>query len=591
MKVLHLFYFVTALFTVLAGHLFKMQIVDYPHYKAQSERNRIRPVILEAPRGQILDRYGREIVSNRLAFDCYIIPQEVKPHLERTLIRLAPILNEAPDTLSKKYHAKKRSSFTPVFLAEDITKEQAIAIEESTDSIPGVFIKTRPVREYKLGDAAAHITGYIGALTREEYNKHKDEGYAFSDEIGKSGLEKAFEGSLKGRDGAVQYEADSRGRLLRVLNIQEPVEGKPLTLTIDRDLQMQLMALMQGQAGGAAVMDLATGGLLALVSSPSYDPNFFAQPSRHRAELKSVLGDAARPLVNRCFGEYPPGSTFKIVTAYAGLKRGKITQNTTFLCPGFYMMGKHRFKCWNHAGHGPQSVEQALEHSCNVFFFNTGNRLDVTSIAEEARNFGYGTKTKIEIPGEKAGLVPSREWKKLVFHKNPEWYRGETVIFAIGQGFLLATPLQVLRSAAVPATDGYLPELFLVQRVGETETTRPRPRLSGLSEQALAPVREGLRRVVQSDTGTGQRARTDKTTVSGKTGTAQAAHGNDHAWFVGYASSENPSVAIVIFLEHGGKGGVSAATVAGRAFDWMGSNGYFGSKGVPDAAPVVEGVS
>jgi penicillin-binding protein 2 len=569
---LHLFSLISVFYAVLSLHLFRLQVVDYGEYKTLSERNRIRPVILEAPRGVILDRYGRELVSNRLAFDCYLIPQESKEYLDDVLARLGAILAESKESLEATYRARKTGAFTPVAVAEDIPKETAIQIEEASDALPGVFVKTRPVRQYNIGKAGAHVLGYVGPVSSVEYKDLKGYGYRMVDLLGKTGIEKAYESYLKGKNGAVQYETDSRGRLLRVLSIQEPEEGKPLQLTIDMDLQLLTTGLLEGLSGAVVVMDLETGGILALVSSPAFDPGIFGRP-REREARRAAFADPQKPLINRAIaGLYPPGSTFKIVTAHAALKAGKITEHTDFFCPGYFMMGRHRFNCWRREGHGRQNVVEGLEHSCNVFFYNTGSRLDVSVLASEARDFGLGQKSDIDLPGEKGGLVPTREWKRKALRQ--EWYGGETVIFAIGQGYLLVTPLQIMRAAAVAALNGYLVPPHLARKIGDVEVEPKRARKIATGKY-MAKIREGLLRVVQSPTGTGQRAKSAAVEVSGKTGTAQATSGPDHAWFVGYAPSPAPSASVVVFIEHGGKGGVSAAKVAGQTLTWMAENGYF----------------
>lgn len=572
MKPFHVFYLLSACFIFLIGHLFKMQVIDYSEYRALAERNRIRPVILEAPRGVILDRYGREIVSNRLAFDCYIIPQEAKESLDRTFARLALVLGQPQEELVKAYRTRKTGQFTPVLVSEDIHKEFAIRVEEESDYLPGVFVKTRPVRQYNMGEAGSHVIGYLGPVSGPEYKGLKEYGYRMADFIGKTGIERLYESYLKGKNGAVQYETDSRGRLLRVLNIEEPLEGKPLQLSLDMDLQMMIAGLMEGYAGAVVVMDLENGGILAMISNPTFDPHVFSRPRERQARLE-IFNDPAKPLINRAIAaEYPPGSTFKIVTAHGALKQQKINVETQFFCPGYYMMGRHRFNCWRHEGHGAQNVVQGLEHSCNVFFYNTSAKLEVGGLAAESKEWGLGQKTGIDLPGEKPGLVPSKEWKRKMFKQ--DWYKGETVIFGIGQGYLLVTPIQMMRVAAVAALEGYLLQPHLVKKIGDVEV-EPKRAKKVQSARFMGPIQEGLKRVVQSPTGTGQRAKSKIVNVSGKTGTAQATKGADHAWFVGFAPTEKPAAAIVVFAEHGGKGGVSSARIAGQTFAWMSENGYF----------------
>jgi penicillin-binding protein 2 len=573
MKPLHIFFFVSAVFVVLIGHLFKMQILDHDKYLDLSERNRIRPVVLQAPRGIVLDRFGRELISNRLAFDCYLIPKEGNADRKSTFKQLAVILGRDEIEIIKKYD-RRAGSYSPVLIAGDLDKDEAIQIEESMETLPGIFIKTRPVREYPAKEAASHVLGYVGALNRTEFDHLKSYGYNFHDETGKDGVEKAYESYLRGAFGSVHYEADHQGRLLRVLHIQEPLEGRSLQLTLDLDLQVHVNQLLEQQKGAIAVMELEKGGLLSLNSTPAYDPNHFIQASRETGIVQSLLTNPDLPLLNRAIaGLYPPGSTFKMVTAKAGLSNEKFNKESRFTCNGSLSLGNYVFRCWRRGGHGSQSLIEAIEHSCNVFFYNVGKRLSSATLSDEAKRFGLGSKTGVDLPGEKRGLVPNKKWKRKNMGK--PWYQGETVIFAIGQGYLLTTPLQVLRAAARVAANGTLLQPHVVKQIGSINV-EPRPTASSdQNDEDWDLIREGMRRVVQSPMGTGQRAKSSKVEISGKTGTAQAPSGKDHAWFVGFAPSENPRAAVVVFLEHGGKGGYSAASIAGKIFNWMSDKGYF----------------
>ncbi|MBF0254329.1 MAG: penicillin-binding protein 2 [Candidatus Omnitrophica bacterium] len=560
-------------FVVLAAHLFKMQVLDHAHYLAQSESNRIRPVILEAPRGLIYDRRGEELVTNRLNFDCYIIPAEAGEYLRDALVMLSGILGTPEAELRQVYEKRKDRSDRAVLLAEDITKERAIRIEEEASRISGVFVKTRPVRDYLLGPSAAHVIGYIGAIGSDEYRQMRDYGYILRDWVGRDGVERSYDSYLRGRHGASQFESDSRGRLLRVLSIREREQGHAVTLTIDARLQKELYKLLDGHRGAAAVMELENGGLLALASAPSYDPNIFVRPAENRKRIREVLSDRKRPLSDRAIGaEYPPGSTFKIVTSTAALASGSISGGTQFFCTGVFYIGNFKFPCWKHSGHGIQDVRDALAHSCNVFFYQAGLKSGVERLSRMARKFGLGEATDIDLPYEKDGLVPDAGWKKRVMHE--KWYTGETAHLAIGQGFLLATPLQMLRAAAVVATGGKVLRPYVVSRIDRVEISPRKSRHFSVDEGTLALVREGLARAVGSDSGTGQNARVEGLKICGKTGTAQVARQEDHAWFVGYAPERDPKAAVVVFLENGGHGGGDGARIAGELFRSMKAKGY-----------------
>ncbi len=572
MKIRWLWYFVAGVFTLLLLLLFKMQVVDYRYYRDKAERNRIRPVILEAPRGVVLDRDGRELIGNRLSFDCYILPR--RDGVGETLNRLSGLLRQTPERLQARYDAARVGWFTPVLVAPDIDHDAAVKVEEDSERLPGVFIKTRPLRRYPLGSTAAHVLGFVGAINPEEYGRWREMDFRRTDIIGRDGLERMYDAYLRGRHGASQFEVDSRGRLLRVLGIQEREQGAQITTTLDARVQQLAGELLEPFKGAVVVMELDHGGILALASAPGFDPNWFVIGDKPNAEITRAIQDPTRRFFNRAVGgEYPPGSTFKIISALAGLGTGKIDAATSFFCPGNYTLGGHVFHCWNHSGHGSQDLVAALEHSCNVFFYNLGLRAGAAAIERKAKELGLGEKTRIDLPQEKSGNLAGPEWKRRTMHK--PWYAGETLNLVIGQGYLLTTPLQMLRAVAAVATGGQLFRPFIVSKIGDTDVM---PRAEGqvpMREADLRVVIRGMDRVVQSDQGTGQRARVEGLKILAKTGTAQTPRGEDHAWFVGYAPEDHPRVAVVVTLEHGGKGGVNGARIAGKLFEQMKDLGYF----------------
>lgn len=576
MKIRWLRLTVAGIFGLLLILLFKMQVVDHRYYKEKAERNRIRPVILEAPRGVVLDRHGRELIGNRLSFDCFILPR--REGVDETLERLAVLVRQPADRLKKRYNSARIGWSTPVLVIPDIDHETAVRVEEDSENLPGVFIKTRPIRRYPLGSTAAHVLGFIGAINPQEYGRWRDLDFRRTDLVGRDGIERAYDAYLRGRHGASQFEVNSRGRLIRVLGIQEREQGLELTTTLDARIQQLAGELLEPFKGAVAVMELDHGGILALASAPGFDPNWFVIGDKPNEEIARAIKDPSRRFFNRAVaGEYPPGSTFKIISALAGLAAGKITGNTSFFCPGSYTLGGHVFKCWNHSGHGSQDLAAALEHSCNVFFYNLGVRAGAGPIERKARDMGIGEKTQIDLPQEKSGNLAGPDWKRRTMRQS--WYAGETLNLVIGQGYLLTTPLQMLRATAVVATGGRLFRPFVVSKIGEMDVMPRAEARVALNEADLAVVRRGMDRAVQSDQGTGQRARVKGLTVLAKTGTAQTPRGEDHAWFVGYAPKDRPRAAIVVTLEHGGKGGVNAAMIAGRMFDKMLELGYFGKEG------------
>jgi len=566
-------YWVTAAFLFMGLYLFKMQIIDHSIYREKSERNRVRPMILEAARGVIVDRNGKELVGNRLSFDCYILPQSEEVRAA-VFVDVAKILELEAAGLEKKYQSSTSRRFAPILLARDITREQAIRIEEGAHAMPGVIIKTGPVRQYHLGESAAHVLGYVGAIGPNEFKRMREFGYRRTDRVGRDGVEMVYDSYLRGRHGATQFEVDNRGRLLRTLRIQDREEGRRLELTLDGDLQVFASGLMQEKSGAIAVMELETGGLLALVSAPTYDPNLFVSSSQSPEIIQNILQSPKLRMLNRVLaGEYPPGSTYKIVTALAALRSGRITTKSTHFCPGSYMIGKHRFRCWRKSGHGDLNLIHALEQSCNVFFYQLGLKTGASVIEKTSKLFGLGERTGVDLPQEKKGLSPGPQWKKKAMRER--WYGGETANLSIGQGYLLTTPIQMLRVIGAIASGGKLFIPHVVEAIGEVKVSPGRIQELPIREDRMKAVQKGLSMVVQSKYGTGQKARTKIVRIAGKTGTAQAPHGADHAWFVGYAPIDDPKAAIVVMVEHGGMGGRIASPIAKQVFEWMHERGYF----------------
>ncbi len=562
-----------ALYVLLFLGLFKMQVIDYVHYHDLSEKNRVRPIILEAPRGIISDRNGQVIVSNRLSFDCYILPRAIDL-LSDAFGELSFLLSTDIEVLRQNYKKNTWSPFRPVLIAQDISKEDAIRIEENSEELAGVFIKTSPVREYHMGAAAAHVTGYVGAINADEYKQMQTYGYRRQDQIGRAGVELIYDSYLRGKHGAQQFEVDNRGRLLRVLRIQEQERGESVELTVDAELQQLAHRLLGDNKGAITMLELTHGGVITMVSAPSYDPNVFVSPIQNSRNIRDILTDAKHRLLNRAVaGVYPPGSTYKIISALAALEAGTVDTKTQFFCPGVFSLGGFRFKCWYKQGHGAQNIYQSLEHSCNIFFYNAGLKTGVRTIEKMSKRFGLGQKTGIDLPQESSGLLPGPAWKRATMKQN--WYAGETVNLSIGQGYLLTTPLQMARATAVVATGGTLFKPFVVSRISDVDVSPKSSQAIDISQKSLNIIKEGLRLVVESETGTGQKAKNPLVRIAGKTGTAQAPHGDDHAWFVGYAPIDKPQAVISVIIENGGGGGTIAGPIAKELFEYMQTHGYF----------------
>ena len=516
-----------------------------------------------APRGNICDRNGNLLVGNRLAFDCAVIPQEF-PSDEGTLQELSSILRIPADTLKEKIKENAVASFIAITLKRDIGKETAIAISERSIDIPGLIIQTYPVRYYSIGNVGSHITGYLGKISEEELYALRDYGYKVRDFIGRGGLEFVYDNYLKGDEGGIQTEVDSRGRELKVLGIKEPEKGRDITLTIDIDMEKYIDSLLEEYQGAAIVMDSQSGEILSLVSKPDFNPNIFVS-SGDALLVKELLKRRDYPLVNRAIsGAYPPGSVFKIVTASAGLGLGKIKTSEHLNCKGFYILGKRRFNCWKSSGHNLQTITEGIKNSCNVFFYQLGRKIGVDGLADYTSRYGFGRPTEIDLPYESSGIVPTRAWKRR--ERGESWFEGDTVNYSIGQGYLLVTPIQILRMVNVVATEGELVRHFLVKNIGLVEISIPEKRKQNIPKSIFKTIKEGMERAVEEKGGTAKRAGVKGLRIAGKTGTAQTGGELTHAWFAGFSPIKKPKISIVVFLEYGGKGGDKPSRIAAKIF-------------------------
>ena len=547
-------------FMVSIVGLFYTQIINYETYKELSERNRIRVLPLEAPRGKMYDRNGILLVSNRIAFDIEVIAKEIEDE-EETIRVLSKVLKVDKKTISLSMKESHKRPFVPVKIAEDVGKEKAIYAEEILIDLPGVIVTTRPLRNYIYGEDFSHITGYLGKISEEELTRYKTYGYRMQDLVGKDGIERVYNEYLRGQNGGLQMEVDSRGRQLRVLAVKDPKPGENIYLTIDSELQKFCKNLLSEKAGAIVVIDAKTGATLSLVSSPTFDPNVFVSSENSRNILKLLNDTKAFPMFDRAIkGTYSPGSVFKIIIAAAALDSGLFNTSSTFSCSGSYRVGDRVFNCWREEGHGTIILEEALKYSCNVFFYQLGILVGPERISEYALKFGLGKATGIDLPGEDSGLVPNESWKQKVL-RSP-WFRGETANYAIGQGYLLVTPIQISVALAAIANGGNLARPYVVDRIGDVKFRQEDIREIGIAKDTIDAIREGLFKVVNERGGTGVYARSKNVIMAGKTGTAQNPRGISHAWFAGFAPFEGDSISIVVFLEHGGKGGLDPAKFA-----------------------------
>jgi len=564
---------ISALFILLGTGLFFDQVVRFGYYSALSKNNSIRIIPIDGPRGNIFDRNGVPVVSNRLSFDVAVVYQEAKD--KQKLIRaLSDTLKIPPREIARIFDKARARPYTPVTVLEDIDKNKAISLEEAGFDMGGLMIETRSRRDYIYNNTGSHIFGYLSEIGDDELEGLRDYGYRMKDLVGRSGLERQYEAYLRGSDGGTQIEVDSRGRQTRILGVKEPSDGKDLYLTIDIGLQDACDKLLGDRKGAICVMNPGTGEVLALASHPAFNPNVFVMPKSSEERVALLKDKVGRPLSNKAIsGLYAPGSVFKVVTASAALETGRIRPSTRFFCPGSYRLGRAKFDCWKAEGHGSQNITEALTNSCDVFFYNTGRAAGVDAIEAYAKLFGLGRPTGIDLPDEVSGLVPGRAWKKS--YRRAAWFEGDTVNYSIGQGYLLVTPIQVMDMMGVIANNGSLVRPFIVKRIGDAYIQPERPRKIGIGADTINVVREGLYEVVNNENGTGKRAKVDGVIVAGKTGTAENPQGRTHAWFAGFAPYDNPKVCAVVFLEHGGHGGLGATDVARGIFEAARKKGYF----------------
>ena len=563
-------------FAILVSRLLYLQIIEGKELRRLSEINSIRIQDVDAPRGLILDRNDKTLVENRPSFNLYVIPKDAKP-LETTLEKLGRLLDEPADNLAGRIGNKKRRDYTPVLIREDIARDTLAALEVHRYALPGVEVRVSPQRHYLFGALAAHVLGYMGEISAEELNSPEFKDSKSGDYVGKFGIEKAYESQLRGKRGGRQVEVNAVGQVERILSSVAAQPGFNIHLTIDAELQTLAEELLKGLAGALVAVDATNGDILAMASSPSFDPNGFVT-GMTRDAWNALVDNPSRPLENKVIqAEYPPASTYKIVTAVAGLEEGVIDETTTFDCPGFYRYGNRVYRCWQRGGHGTMDVVKALAQSCDVFFYQVGEAVGVDRLAHWAQEMGLGSATDLKLDREADGLIPTTEWKRK--RLGIPWLGGETLSVAIGQGFNLVTPLQMALLTAAVGNGGirYAPNLIRYVQTDDDELPHFRQpqivhRLT-ISPETMALVHKGLWGVVNGERGTARASKLASMAFSGKTGTAQVVgrprdqesvegkvqiYPRDHAWFVAYAPSVDARIAVAVIVEHGEHGSWAA---------------------------------
>jgi penicillin-binding protein 2 len=570
---------VVAAFIVLIARLLFLQVIEGQELRRLSEINSIRLKSVDAPRGLIFDTHNRLMADNRPSYDLSIIVKDANP-LEKTIDKLARYAGLDQDLLWENLRkAKGTRAYKPVLLKSDIGRDALAAIEVNRWDLPGIVVDVSPRRDYIFSPSSAHILGYMGEINVEELKKEIYSDCKTGDFIGKYGIERQREQWLRGKRGGQQVEVNATGQVVRVISTVDATPGHNIVLSIDQSLQQTAEQLLTGQAGSAVAVDPSTGQVLAMASSPSYDQNAFITGLSHD-EWNALISDPQRPFSNKAIqAEYPPASTYKIISAAAGLEEGVIDLSTTHYCPGFLKFGNRTYRCWKKWGHGEVDVIKALKESCDVYFYKVGLELGVDRLAWYARAFGLGEATGIDLPHEAGGLIPTAQWKKR--RTGVSWQKGETLSIVIGQGFNLTTPLQMAMVAAAVGNGGtrYRPQMVKTIRTADGQNVyQSTPEVVGqlpISEPTLRLVQEGLFKAVNEQRGTAWGSRLEGVAMCGKTGTAQVVGRRDdddgdgesepikdHAWFVAYAPCENPEIAVSVIVEHGEHGSSAAAPVA-----------------------------
>ena len=576
----HLSWIIAIVLSIICGRLYYLQIVRGSYYYFFSEQNSIKDIKIPALRGAIYDRNGKALVENRPAFDVVMIPQYTHDR-EKTITSLSEILSVGTDEISAHLQkAKGLPSYYPVIVKEDVGEDVVSAIraykipwydEGDSFDLRGVDIQMRYARTYPDGLSSSHLLGYLREI---DENRMKLGNYKMGDFVGIGGVEEEWDAAIRGNDGFDQRVVNAIGREVMWSGIEltheRPEDGAAITLTIDARLQAAAKRELEGKSGAVVAIDPNNGEILALYSSPSIDLNMLSSPDGGKY-WQRIASNPDRPIYNRAIqGQYPPASTYKIVTALAALGEGIIKPDDTIYCGGGLNYGGRFYQCWQDGGHGSISLISALASSCDTFFYHLGLKLGVDKIAKYAGILGLGGITNIDLPGEKGGLIPTSKWKEET--KKTPWRAGENLSIAVGQGYNSITPLQNAMMIAMIANGGkkITPHVISVNRPAEEP-------VQVLNEEDVMIVQKGMQGVVDSDEGTAFRLKSLGLKIAGKTGTAQVIGKEtwksgvkelkDHAWFVGYAPYDNPKIAVAVIVEHGGFGASAAAPVVGKVIE------------------------
>lgn len=568
---------------ILALRMRQMQVEEADQYRLLAEENRINVRLIPPSRGIIFDRNGVPVASNTQNYRIVIVREDV-PDVEETIAQLRRLVQLDEDELERALREMyRRSPFVPVTLADRLNWEDIAEVAVNAPVLPGVTPDVGLSRQYPLGEDFAHIVGYVGPVSDYDLSRIEDPDPLLQIpkfQIGKIGVEKKLEHVLRGRAGTKRIEINAAGRVMRELGREDPEPGSDIQLTVDHGLQNYAQARLAGESAGAVVIDVETGDLMAMASSPSFDPDLFVR-GISSDDYRSLTGNKYRPLFNKTVqGTYPPGSTFKMMTALAALGAGVIGPKETVYCPGFMQLGGRRFHCWKRGGHGWVDLDKGLVQSCDVYYYEVARRVEIDRIAAVSRNFGLGHKFELPISAVADGLIPSTEWKRRV--RDETWRPGDTLNSAIGQGYVLASPLQLaVMTARLASGKAVVPRL--IKSINGIEQPIPDAPPLDVSGTHFDLIRRAMYRVSNSARGTARRSRivAEGLQLAGKTGTSQVrsitpaerARGvfrndqlpwerRDHGLFVAYAPFERPKYAVAVVVEHGGGGSSAAAPPA-----------------------------
>jgi len=583
--------------------LMRLQVQQHEHFSVLSQDNRVKVQPVPPTRGLIYDAKGIVLADNHPSFSLEITIEKVED-LQGTIEALAAIIPvDETDRARFERMKRQRVRFQGVPLRLNLTPEEVARFSVDSYRFPGVDVRAELIRTYPRGELTAHVLGYVGRINEEETQRIDTSDYAGTNFIGKTGVEMAHEALLHGQVGYQQVEVNARGRVLRTLEGRPPVPGRDLHLYLDIGLQQAATEALGDNRGSVVAIDPRTGGVLALVSKPSFDPNLFVE-GISQDDYQALLYSPDKPLYNRAVrGQYPPGSTVKPFVGLAGLATGAINAGSTKYCPGYFRLPgqSHRYRCWRRGGHGTLALDQAVVQSCDVYFYGLAHDLGIGRLKHFLGEFGFGARTGIDVAGELGGLVPSKEWKEQA--RKQVWYPGETLIVGIGQGAFLTTPLQLAAATATMANRGHFiqPRVARASQVPGAVAAEELParshQVQGGDAHHWDQIIRAMTDVIESPRGTAKRIQTNSYRIAGKTGTAQVfsvgqsetynasridKRMHDHALFIAFAPVEDPRIAVAVIVENGGHGGSVAAPVARRVMDAHLGGTLLVAQGAPD---------